>query len=97
MREWLREWAKTHPRQGFRRAYHDARAEGWQVNHKKIQRLWRAEGLRVPLRRRRKRTGASTITSVTAEAPNRVWALDFQFAAEHTPAGAWTAERISAS
>jgi len=30
------------------------------VNHKKIQRLWREEGLRVPRRRRRNRTGTST-------------------------------------
>ncbi|MFE9328690.1 IS3 family transposase, partial [Nocardia sp. NPDC052278] len=68
-----------HLRQGFRRAYHDARGEGWMVNHKKIQRLWRDEGLRVPQRRRRKRVGTSTATTVSANAPNRVWAVDFQF------------------
>lgn len=79
LRAWLRDWARNHPRQGFRRAYHDARGEGWAVNHKKIQRLWRQEGLRVPQRRRRKRIGDSTVTSVTADAPNRVWAVDFQF------------------
>jgi putative transposase len=79
IREWLRQWAKTHPRQGFRRAYHDARGEGWIVNHKRFQRLRREEGLRVPQRRRRKRVGASTVTTVTADSPNRVWALDFQF------------------
>ena len=45
-------YAKDHPRRGFRPAYHDARAEGWIVNHKKIQRLWCEEGLRVPQRRR---------------------------------------------
>jgi putative transposase len=49
------------------------------VNHKKLQRLWREEGLRVPQRRRRKRLGTSTATGVTADAPNRVWAVDFQF------------------
>ena len=80
MRAWLRDYAKDHPRRGFRPAYHDARAEGWIVNHKKIQRLWREEGLRVPQRRRRKRQGSSTATDVpTADAPNRVWAVDFQF------------------
>ena len=47
-REWLRQWAHDHPRWGFRRAYHAARAEGWYVNHKRLQRLWREEGLRVP-------------------------------------------------
>ena len=76
----LRAWAKEHPRRGFRNAYHDARREGWTVNHKKIQRLWREEGLRVPLRRRRKRLGtATTPTTPTADAPDRVWAVDFQF------------------
>jgi transposase InsO family protein len=67
------------PRWGFRRAYHDARGEGWVVNHKKVQRLWRQEGLRVPVRRRRKRVGVSTATAVTAAAPNQVWGVDFQF------------------
>ncbi|AWD25768.1 IS3 family transposase [Micrococcus luteus] len=79
LRQWLRAWAKDHPRYGYRRAYHDARAEGWVVNHKKIQRLWRDEGLRVPQRRRRKRVGSSTVDAPTADAPNVVWAVDFQF------------------
>ena len=79
LRSWLRDYAKTHPRWGHRRAYHDARGEGWTVNHKKVQRLWREEGLRVPQRRRRKRCGASTAETPTADAPNRVWAVDFQF------------------
>jgi putative transposase len=43
-RAWLREYAGKHPRWGHRRAYHGARSEGWTVNHKKIQRLWREEG-----------------------------------------------------
>jgi putative transposase len=80
LRAWLRQYAKDHPRRGFRPAYHDARGEGWVVNHKKIQRLWRQEGLRVPQRRRRKRVGTSTEPNpLTADAPNRVWAVDFQF------------------
>ena len=82
LREWLRAWAKDHPRYGYRRAYQDARAEGWVVNHKKIQRLWRDEGLRVPQRRRRKRVGSSTVDAPTADAPNVVWAVDFQFDAD---------------
>jgi putative transposase len=80
LRAWLRQYAKNHPRRGFRPAYHDARGEGWTVNHKKIKRLWREEGLRVPQRRRRKRRGTSTAPDrVIADAPNRVWAVDFQF------------------
>jgi hypothetical protein len=33
LRQWLRDYAAAHPRLGHRRAYHDARGEGWQVNH----------------------------------------------------------------
>lgn len=80
LRAWLRAYAGKHPRWGHRRAYHDARGEGWAVNHKKIQRLWREEGLRVVVRRRRKRAGSSTSGPVpVADAPNKVWAIDFQF------------------
>jgi transposase InsO family protein len=65
---------------GFRNADHDARDEGWHVNHNKIQRLWREEGLPVPHKRRRKRLGTSTTPNPPkADAPNRVWAVDFQF------------------
>ena len=80
LRTWLRQYAKDHPRRGFRPAYHDARGEGWVVDHKKIQRLWREEGLRVSQRQRRKRLGTSTTPNPPkADAPNRVWAMDFQF------------------
>src|SRR5699024_2764621 len=79
LRAWLHQYAKDHPRWGYRRAYHDARGQGWYVNHKKIQRLWRDEGLRVPQRRRRKRIGSSTIHAPVADAPQVGWAVDFQF------------------
>jgi putative transposase len=80
LRAWLGAYAKDHPRRGFRPAYLEACGEGWEVNHKKVQRLWREEGLRVPQARRRKRHGRSTAPEeITAEAPNWVWAVDFQF------------------
>jgi putative transposase len=47
-----------------------------------VQRLWREEGLRVPVRRRkRRRVGDSTVPAkrLRAERPNHVWAFDFQF------------------
>jgi putative transposase len=52
------------------------------VNRKAIQRLWREEGLRVPIRRRkRQRLGLSTTPAdrLAAERPDHVWALDYQF------------------
>jgi putative transposase len=79
LRSWLREYAKDHPRRGFRNAYHDARADGWAVNHTKLQRLWREEGLRVPQRRRKRLRTSTTPNPPIADAPNKVWAVDFQF------------------
>ncbi len=55
---------------------------GWEVNRKRVQRLWREEGLRVPQRRRKcRRLGESTVPAerLRAERPNHVWAFDFQF------------------
>jgi len=58
------------------------REEGFEANRKKIQRLWREEGLRVPARRRKRyRLGISTTEAARLRAcrPDHVWALDFQF------------------
>ncbi len=52
------------------------------MNRKRVQRLWREEGLRVPERKRkRRRLGESTVPAqrLRAERPNHVWAFDFQF------------------
>jgi len=79
LRSWLCTHAAKHPRWGYRRAHHDARDYGWCVNHKKTQRLWREEGLRVPIRRRLKGRGASTSSAPTAALyPHHVWAIHFQ-------------------
>jgi putative transposase len=82
LRARLRRFAKTHPRWGYRRAHTVLVREGHQVNRKKIQRLWREEGLRVPAKRRKRvRRGVSTTPAdrLTATSPDHVWALDYQF------------------
>lgn len=82
MRARLREISRERPRWGYRRAHHRLREEGWAVNRKRVARLWREEGLRVPQRKRkRQRLGDSTVPAerLRAERPNQVWALDFQF------------------
>jgi putative transposase len=82
LRRWLRRFSRRHPRWGYRRAHTVAVREGWVVNRKKIQRLWREEGLRVPQKRRkRQRLGDSTTPAgrLSAEHPDHVWALDYQF------------------
>ena len=57
----------------------DARRDGSQDNHMKIQRLWAEEGLRVVVKRRRKRIGVSTVPAVIAEKAGDVCSVDFQF------------------
>lgn len=57
----------------------DARRDRWQVNHKKIQRLWAEEGLRVVVERRRKRIGVSPVPAMVAEKAGDVWSVDFKF------------------
>ena len=80
MRAWLRTYATKNPCHGFRRAWaalrYDERRE---VNVKKIHRLWREEGLQVRVHSPRKRAGVSSIPPIAADAPNVVWAIDFQF------------------
>jgi hypothetical protein len=50
-----------------------------EVNKKKIHRLWREEGLQVKVTSPRKRAGVSSIPPIVGDAPNGVWAIDFQF------------------
>ncbi len=82
LRAQLRKLSREHPRWGYRRVWAALRTDGWAANRKKIQRLWREEGLRVPQRKRkRQRLGVSTTPAarLRAERPNHVWALDYQF------------------
>jgi putative transposase len=82
LRAALREIAGQRPRWGYRRAHARLLELGWAVNRKRVQRLWREEGLRVPPRRRkRQRLGTSTVPAdrLRAERPGHVWAIDFQF------------------
>jgi putative transposase len=60
LRAALRKVAAERPRWGYRRAHARLVGEGWAVNRKRVQRLWREGGLRVPARRRkRQRLGES--------------------------------------
>ena len=82
LRSRLRQISRGHPRWGYRRAWGHLREEGHVVNRKRVQRLWREEGLRVPPRRRkRRRWGSSSAPAarLRATGPDEVWALDFQF------------------
>jgi len=81
LRERLRAISRAHPRWGYRRAHAQLCLEGFALNRKRTQRVWREEGLRVPKRAsKRRRLGESTAAAdrLSAQRPNHVWALDFQ-------------------
>ena len=81
LRAWLRSFATTRPRWGWRRAAKTLRREGWLVNDKRVQRLWPDEGLKVPYRKRKKphRGIGAMVGAMGPAAPNALWAMDVQF------------------
>jgi len=81
LRQRIRELARRHIRWGRRLVYGRLRIEGWSVNHKRVQRIWREEGLQRPLPRKQKRSRPADGSRelLRAEYPHHVWAIDFQF------------------
>ncbi len=76
--ERLHKFARRRRRRGYRLAHRELRRDGFGVNHKRVYRLCKREGLMVPPRRSRKRIrGVAPTRSVTAEHPNGVWCVDF--------------------
>jgi putative transposase len=76
----LRALVGENPRRGCRYLSNVLRAEGWKVNYKRVHRLWKQEGLKVPRKRRKKRAvgvDANACDKRKATAPNDVWTWDF--------------------
>ena len=76
----MHEIASKHPRYGTPRVARLLRDEGWEINHKRVERLWRREGLQVPQKqRKRRRLGASRYGCIRhrPQYPNHVWSYDF--------------------
>ncbi len=75
LRAFLRDFSRRRPRWGWRRAATAARKAGWMVNNKRIHRLWRAEGLRVSYRKRKKplRGSGVAVGAFSPIRPNVVW------------------------
>jgi len=72
--------ASEYGRYGYRRITAMLRGEGWQVNHKRVERLWRREGLKVPAKqpkRGRLWLNDGSIVRLRAEFPKHVWSYDF--------------------
>jgi putative transposase len=72
--------AKQYGRYGYRRITAMLRTAGWLVNKKRVERIWRREGLKVPAKQpKRGRLWLSdgSCIRLRPERPNHVWAYDF--------------------
>ena len=83
----LRELAGSRVRYGYRRLTVMLRREGWEVNAKRIYRLYTEEGLIVRTQKRRQRAQRQRIPSGQAIRPNQKWSMDF--VAQRLADGRW--------
>lgn len=74
----IRDLAATRTRYGYFRVYILLRREGWFVNHKRVYRLYRQDGLSLRLKRpRRNVSAANRERQPAASVANEMWSMDF--------------------
>ena len=74
--------ASQYGRYGYRRIHALLRAEGWQVSHSRVWRIWRLEGLKVPHKqpkRSRLWLNDGSCIRLRPQHRNHVWSWDFVF------------------
>jgi putative transposase len=74
------ELATQYGRYGYRRITAMLKQEGWMVNHKRVERIWRSAGLKVPQKQpKRKRLWLNdgSCVRLRSEHKNHVWSYDF--------------------
>ncbi len=74
------ELATKYGRYGYRRITAMLRREGWIVNHKRVERIWRMEGLKVPQKqpkRGRLWLNDGSCIRLRPEHQDHVWSYDF--------------------
>lgn len=77
------ELATQYGRYGYRRVTALLRSEGWRVNHKRVERIWRQEGLKVPQRqpkRGRLWLNDGSCIRLRPERKDHVWSYDLMVA-----------------
>lgn len=77
LRNAMKAVAAERRRFGYRRVHVMLQRQGWQVNQKKLRRLYREEKLQVRKRGGRKRAMGTRRPMLVPERPNERWSLDF--------------------
>ena len=74
----IKEIAAVRVRYGYKRIHLLLRREGWQINHKRVYRLYYEESLNLRRKRpRRHKTAAGRVQRPQATRPNESWSMDF--------------------
>jgi putative transposase len=77
LRARLRELAAARRRWGYRKLHVLLRREGMHVNHKRVERIYREEGLSVRTRKRKRAVSVARTPLLRPARPNEAWGLDF--------------------
>ena len=77
LRERLRALAAERRRYGYRRLHVLLRREDFLVNHKRVYRMYREEGLMVQRRKRKRMCGVQRVPLAAAQRSNQRWSMDF--------------------
>jgi putative transposase len=77
VREQLKQLAREHPRWGYRFLWVLLKREGYRINHKRVLRLYREEGLKLRPKKRRKVVSMQRVTPQPTTGINQRWSMDF--------------------
>ena len=86
----IKEIAATRVHYGYRRVHVMLQREGWKDNHKRVYRLYRAEGLSLRHKRPKRNKSArlrqpkSIVTAI-----NEIWSMDFSIVRPQTASSNW--------
>ena len=73
----LKDLAGARVRYGYRRLHILLMREGWQINHKRVYRLYKQEGLSLRLKTKKKRVSEARVPMPAPGGPNECWSMDF--------------------
>ena len=78
LRKRIREIAEVRIRYGYRRIHVLLSREGWKINHKRVYRLYREEGLNLRQKKKKRLKSVSRVPSIEIPSTlNVCWAMDF--------------------